>query len=407
MLATLVPVFNDKMLVSAYIVYARKNEIFKNPLLLGTASLDGAGNVAEFDVVQSAGLGVLAGDREIYVPVNSLAIYSDLQRQCIAPPKTTVLLLDNDVKPTEQNIARLNELKQIGFKIAFREIPQTEYAAYQPVFKLSDILFLDAKSANMQATRLFIRKFFPNIKILVSNIDTEGAYEALKKDGPSDLYQGEFFRVPKENSDTALSPLKANYIRLLNVVNKPDFDLTDAAKVIEQDAALVVSLLSIVNKMTLNSNISSVRQAAALLGQIELKKWINTAVTKALCSDKPSEIMRISMLRARFAESLASQFYLGMETEELFLLGMFSLIDIMLDTTMEDALTKITVSSNIRKALLDHDGPLYPALDFVIKYEAGNWPAVSREIILKSLDEDRIYSAYLDSLKWYRDIIGG
>ena len=160
MLATLVPVFNDKMLVSAYIVYARKNEIFKNPLLLGTASLDGAGNVAEFDVVQSAGLGVLAGDREIYVPVNSLAIYSDLQRQCIAPPKTTVLILDNDVKPTEQNIARLNELKQIGFKIAFREIPQTEYAAYQPVFKLSDILFLDAKSANMQATRLFIRKFF-------------------------------------------------------------------------------------------------------------------------------------------------------------------------------------------------------------------------------------------------------
>ena len=78
----------------------------------------------------------------------------------------------------------------------------------------------------------------------------------------------------------------------------------------------------------------------------------------------------------------------------------------MLDTTMEDALTRITVSSNIRKALLDHDGPLYPALDFVIKYEAGNWPAVSREIILKSLDEDRIYTSYLDSLKWYRDIIG-
>ena len=74
---------------------------------------------------------------------------------------------------------------------------------------------------------------------------------------------------------------------------------------------------TIVNKMTLNSNISSVRQAAALLGQLELKKWINTAVTKALCSDKPSEIMRISMIRARFAETLASQFYLGMETEEL------------------------------------------------------------------------------------------
>ena len=123
MLATLVPVFNDKMLVSAYIVYARKNEIFKNPLLLGTASLDGAGNVAEFEVVQSAGLAVLSGDREVFVPVNSLAIYSDLKRQCLVPPKMTVLLLDSDVKPTEQNIIRLAELKKMGFQIAFREIP--------------------------------------------------------------------------------------------------------------------------------------------------------------------------------------------------------------------------------------------------------------------------------------------
>ena len=98
------------------------------------------------------------------------------------------------------------------------------------------------------------------------------------------LYEGDFFRLPKTSGDRELAPLKMNYLELLNIVNDNDFDLTKAADIIQNDAALVVSLLEIVNHMAMNSEITSVRHAAAMLGQKELKKWINTAVTKELCA---------------------------------------------------------------------------------------------------------------------------
>lgn len=96
--------------------------------------------------------------------------------------------------------------------------------------------------------------------------------------------------MPVTKGEAKVSPLKVNYIELLNIVNEPDFDLTKAADVIGRDTALVISLLKMVNHMTVNSEITSIRHAAAMLGQKELKKWINTAVTSQLCADRPMRL---------------------------------------------------------------------------------------------------------------------
>ncbi|MBQ7424942.1 MAG: HDOD domain-containing protein, partial [Lachnospiraceae bacterium] len=191
----------------------------------------------------------------------------------------------------------------------------------------------------------------------------------------------------------------------LNVVNAPDYDLTDAADVIGKDPALVISLLEIVNRMALNSEITSIRHAAAMLGQKELKRWINTAVTKELCADKPSEIIRLVMIRAKFAENLARNFELAMQAPELFIMGLFSALDVMLDKTMEEALKMVQVSKNIKEALLENKGEFAKVLQFIKRYEDADWTEVSRILVLEGIDMDEVYSAYLGALRWYRDLI--
>ena len=190
----------------------------------------------------------------------------------------------------------------------------------------------------------------------------------------------------------------------MNLVNTEDFDLTKAADIIGHDTALVISLLRMVNHMAVNSEITSIRHAAAMLGQKELKRWINTAVVNQLCSDKPNELTRLSLLRAKFAENLAPAFELGGKASELFLTGLFSVLDIILDKPMEEALSLVKVSRDIEDALIRQSGIFAEPLYFIKQYEAGNWSEVSRLMILENLDTQTVYDAYIDALKWYREL---
>ena len=141
-----------------------------------------------------------------------------------------------------------------------------------------------------------------------------------------------------------------------------------------------------------------------MLGQKELKKWINTAVTNQLCADKPNEITRVSLLRAKFAENLAVCFDRAGLASEYFLMGLFSVIDIILDMPMKEALKKVKVSKQIENALVDGKGEFYDVLDFVRQYENANWGEIDRIMLLSNMDSDAVYDAYCSSLTWYRDL---
>ena len=405
MLATLIPLFDDKMIVCAYSVFARKENFFLNPSMMGGARFDGAGTVNELEVVSSMGVATLSGGKEVFVPVNQFSIFAEISLQCTVPAEKVVLLMDNTITPDENYIKRVKELKEQGYRMAIRKLPISSFEDYKQIISKCDYILLDHQKIDISKAKIYFNHQYPNVKLCAVNVDTKEQYDALVKHGGYDLYEVSFFRMPTEGSDTAVNPLKVNYIELLNVVNAPDYDLTDAADVIGKDPALVISLLEIVNRMALNSEITSIRHAAAMLGQKELKRWINTAVTKELCADKPSEITRLVMIRAKFAESLAKDFELAMQARELFIMGLFSALDIMLDKPMSEALEMVQVSKNVREALLNDKGDFAKVLDFIKRYEDADWTEVSRQLVLENIDMDSVYEAYLGALRWYRDLI--
>jgi len=405
MLVVLVPLFDENMAVGAYSVFAQKNNYFLNPAMLGTGQNDGASYVTGLELIQTIGIEALSQGKEVFVPLNNISIFADVEAQCDAPHDKIVFLIDNTIPPIDVYINRLKELKEKGYKLAIRKLAVAEFENYRSILSLMDYVLLNNRKIAIDKAKIYFGKIYPNAKLCAGNITDMETFETLKQSGGYTLYEGSFYRVPATKGNNDVAPLKLNYIELLNVVNEGDFDLQKAAGVISRDTALTISLLGMVNRMTINSGISSINHAAAMLGQKELKRWINTAVAGQLYADKPSEMTRLSLIRARFLENLAPYFDLTMRKEELFLLGLFSVLDVILEKPMAEALTWMKVSGDIYKALVDQGGPLYPVMDFMLQYEDANWQEVSRLMLLGNVSMDSVQQAYTDALCWYRDLI--
>lgn len=404
MLVALIPLFDESMTVRAYSLFTQKKNFLLNPSLLGTGSNDGAMYVGGLDIIQKIGIEAVSDDKELFVTINNISIFSDIDSQCEAPHEQLVLLIDNTVPAEEIYIKRLKELKKSGYKLAIRKLAVANFEAYREILLLMDYVLLDHKKIDISKAKIYFSKVYPNIKLCAGNIKSQEIFDELRKDEGYTLFEGEFYRVPVTKGETEVSPLKVNYIELLNMVNDNDFELTKAADIIGRDTALVISLLKMVNRISINSEITSIRHAAAMLGQKELKKWINTAVTNELCTDKPNEITRLSLLRAKFAENLAASFQMAAHADEVFLMGLFSVLDLILDKPMEEALKMVKVSKNISDALINRTGDFAPILDFVTQYESADWQEVSRRMILENIEMNQVSDAYINALQWYRDL---
>lgn len=407
MLITLIPLFDEAMKVSAYSFFSQKKNHLLDPRSLSTGRNDGASNIPALEVIQSMGVEALSGNKELFVPVNNVSIFADINGQCDAPPAQIVLLLDNSLLPDEMYVNRLKELKKIGYQLAIRKLTVQNFERYKSILQLMDYILLDHKKIDVSKAKLYFNQVYPELKIIAGNIKTNEIYKALTAEGGYRLFEGEFFRIPLTKGQNKVAPLKVNYIQLLNLVNSGNFELTKAADVIGQDTALVISLLKMVNRIAINSEITSIRHAAAMLGQKELKKWINTAVTNELYADKPNEITRLSLIRAKFAENLAPIFDMQLQAAELFLMGLFSVLDVILERPINEALELVKVSKEIREALVDKKGKFAPVYEFVIQYETANWQEISRLMLLQNIEMKQIYQAYLDSLQWYSNLVAG
>lgn len=406
MLATMIPLFDGNTAVKAYSLFAQKQNFLKNPSMLGTGSLDGAGNINGLDVIDSMGINTLNQDQAVFVEVSKISIFSPINEMCSVPHDRIVLLADKSIPAEEAYIKRLQQLKFMGYRVAMKGLQVSQFEEYGPILKLLDYIMLDYKKINISAAKAFFSKVYPDIELIAVNVDSQDDFDMLAKNGAYSLFEGDFYRLPVTQGVKKVSPLKVNYIELLKVVNDVDFELTKAADVIGRDTALVIELLRVVNRMSVNSEITSIRHAAAMLGQKELKKWINTVVTNKMCADKPNEITRVSLLRAKFAEDLAPAFGVAGLSSELFLMGLFSVLDIILDKPIEEALKMVSVSKPIIDALVNKKGDLFPIFDFIVSYETASWAEVSRIMILSNINEADVYNAYIESLKWYRDLFG-
>ena len=401
MLATLVPLFFEDMSVASYCLYAQKENMFEHPHLLGAGKYDGAGSIVGIEVFDSISESDLIDNCSIIIPINNISLFSNIEQQLTRFQGRIMLLLDQSIKPEDSYNKRIVDLKNKGFKLAIKDLPLANVEDYKTLLKDFDLFLVNSDTGDVVEQAKAFRKVLPSIDFCAENLHSKEEFDVAKDSGLFKIFEGTFFRIPINTQDTEVTPIKMNYMKLMSVINRPDFDLEDVANVIGQDPALSIELLKIANKLTLNSNIRSIQQATALLGQRELRRWLNTTLFNGLAAGKPNEITRLSLIRARFAENLALVFDYAMRKDELFLMGLFSLLNLILDMPMEEALTQVGVSNEIKKALVSGDGIFAPQLDFLLSYEAGDWQEVSRLMVLHDIEMHVVYDAYVEALKWY------
>lgn len=376
-----------------------------NPSLLGSRQFDGAAYVDGLELIQELGTTTLSGGKPIFVSLNNISIFSSLESQCKNTNHAPILLIDQTFPPVSMYTDRIRELREFGYHFAMRNLPVHCYEDYAPILSQMDYILIDCQKIDAVKASFYFRKLYPDICICASNIPDMETFGKLSPAETISLFEGTFFRMPVTRGEHKVSPLKINYISLLNLIEEDDFDLTKAADIISQDTALIISLLRLANTRSFNSEITSVRVAVSMLGQKDLTRWIQTTVIEKLCSDKPNELMRLSLLRAKFAENLAPVFGMAMRSQELFLTGLFSILDIILDCSMEEALSMVRVSGKIRAALLERTGSLAEVLHFIVKYESAEWQEVSRQLVLKNIEIPDVSHAWVSSLQWYAKLI--
>lgn len=315
-----------------------------------------------------------------------------------------VVELLEDIDPKQEVIEACTKLKEMGYIIALDDFifaPQ-----YQPLVDLADIIKVDFMISSAQERQQLV-KIATNkgIDLLAEKVENRAELEEAKEMGYT-YFQGYFFSKPVILAGDKLPVYPTNYIRVLNELNKEEPNVTKIAKFIEQDMSLSYKLLKLINSalFSLRKEITSIQQALVLLGLREVKKWFNLIVIEEISNDNDAEVLNISLIRAKFAELLAEHLNVEMNENKCFLMGLFSMIDVLMNREMENLLAELPIAQEIKDGILGEEGIYSEILGLIFSYERGDWEEIRLCCTNRCLTEDEISASYLQSVKWSNDI---
>lgn len=354
------------------------------------------------EFINDIGLEVLTNNKPVFMPVTNIVLAGSLENDCGVDPALVVLLLDRGITLDENAQCRLVRLKEAGFKIAFYNMP--DFHAIEEFLPLADYIFAPYETSEIMPITRAVRMGRHAARVIASGVNTDAVFERTAGIGIQ-YFEGAFYKMLSGKHDNRVSPLQVNYLQLLNQVAQEDFDFGKFSGVVQRDPALVIQFLKMVKSGDSGREITSLRHAAAMVGQKEIKRWVTTAVASSLNQGKPSEITRISLLRAKFCENLAGLFEMGVHMENLFLMGLFSSLDVILEMPIEKALGMIVVPEKVKIALTTGENDFGEIYRFIMLYEQGDWQEVSRFALIHNLAVNDIFKAYYESLTWYGRLI--
>jgi len=313
-------------------------------------------------------------------------------------PQSIVVEILEDVEPTEEVIAACQKLLNKGYLLALDDFVYTR--EHRPLMELAQIVKVDFTLStidDIQEIVAFSKKY--HFKLLAEKIETYEEYR-LARDLGFVYFQGYFFSRPEVLKNKEISSSQMIYLKLIMEINRAEFDVKNLETLIGKDVAISYKLLKCINSAYYSrlQPISSIRNAIAYLGEQGIRMFVSLIATSKLSESKPDELLRTSCIRARFLELVARE--LRLDQGEAFLLGLFSLLDAILDAHMDYLMQQIPLSEDIRQALVHQTGPFFPLLQLIRIYEAGQWNELDRAIKELGLVSSNILDYYLDAVRW-------
>jgi EAL and modified HD-GYP domain-containing signal transduction protein len=237
--------------------------------------------------------------------------------------------------------------------------------------------------------------------LLAERVETRDEYDTARALG-FELFQGFFFCKPQVMATKTLSPSRINNLRLLQATVNEDLKFSELETIIKQDAALCYRLLRFINsaEFCLRSSVQSIRHAFVLLGERNTRRWVLLTGTVVMSGDKPPELLRCALLRAKLMELIAP----GARCNEYegFLVGLLSLMAVILDSP--SIATRLEVPVNVSAALAEKRGRLGDLLKVAVSYERSEWEECEAAAQALKISEAELSAAYVEAALWVSKI---
>ncbi len=340
------------------------------------------------------GLKRMVGARSAWIKAPQQFIDDGLTQ--LLPQRAVVELLPG-LEITSELLDAISALKQHGHRIALDRFTYTLDS--DPLLRLIDVVKLDLIDLGRERfdTEIHHLRRYP-VALLASRVENQKDHAYCRQAG-CELFQGYFFCRPEIMQERRIDANRLAVLDLLATLQDPTIDLTTLQRTIATDLGLSVRLLRYINSafFGLRQPVRSIGQALALLGTDHLRRWAALTLF-ASSSHKPTELTITALIRARFCE-LAAPHYPHTNPNELFTVGLFSLIDALLDTPIEDAVKQVPLAQDLRDAIAKHTGAPGQLLTCLTALETADFDAAER--ILPSAGP-----IYMSAIQWADETTG-
>jgi c-di-GMP-related signal transduction protein len=323
----------------------------------------------------------------------------------LLPPDRVVGEILETVSPDDETLEACRHLKLSGYRIALDDFVDTPKMA--PLVELADYIKIDFLATSPpEQERLAHKLIKRNVQLIAEKVET---YEDVQRGIAMGYayFQGYFFCRPQIAERGEIPAFKLNYLRILQIANRPELNTEDLSEAIKQEASLTYRLLRYLNSaaFSLHKSVDSIPHGLALLGERGIRRWISVVSIAAIGEDKPSELVMLPLRRARFCELLASVTHMQNNQSDLFLMGLLSAMDALLDMPMGTVLADIAVKDEIKGALLGQPGEFRDVYEIAVNYESGTWEQLVEVAQRVGVDEELFPDLFLQSLEWAKEVM--
>jgi EAL and modified HD-GYP domain-containing signal transduction protein len=347
------------------------------------------------------GIGTLAGDARAFINFTRETLLNDYA--FALPRESLVVEITENVEPDDEVLAACARLKKSGYVIALDDYDQREdHPNRDELLEYVDIVKVDFMSSDAFQRSEYARVMkHRNIALLAEKVETSSDRDQALSLGYSYL-QGYFFARPEILVRQQAPALRAHRMEIIRELHRDEPNMRKVEDLFRRDPDLSYKLLRHLNSaaFAFRSRIQTIWRALTILGERGMRAWTSVVVLAGLGGDHLSEVIVTSVTRARFCELIGQELRLGEQADDLFLMGLFSMIDVLTGTTMEDALGTLPLSDQAQQALLGKQNRFRQILELTQMYERGQWSSAGQLIGSLRLPAARMQPIYLDAVTW-------
>jgi EAL and modified HD-GYP domain-containing signal transduction protein len=353
------------------------------------------------------GMEQVVGEQLAFVNVDEVVLKSDFVR--FLPPDRVILEILETVQPNEEVLARVRELKELGFKFALDDvIGHSEQVS--KLIDLVDVIKIDLKGVSREELACLAESLRgARQKLLAEKVETVEEFRLCMELG-FEYFQGYYFARPAILSGKKISPSEMVVLRLLELIgSNADHAAIEAA--VKRDALLSLNLLRLVNSRAAgpDRHIESVSQALTQLGRSQLQRWLQILLYSMPDGrvELTSPLLQMATTRGRLLELMSQALRPGdvASAETAFTIGMMSLMDALLAIPMAGILQRVDVSFEVKAALLDHAGDYGAMLSVAEELEGKQCGrSLARALDRLGLSVKQIREIELAAFEWVREL---